>query len=114
MATYPSYTISLDSTPQKEQGIEDDFSQSGIQHSREYHSQQYYRFDFIHPSMTQSEVDTLDAFYTAGKRDEHTFTYYDTSPITTYTVKFLAPPEIVENYGLGRFAVNVKLRGYKN
>lgn len=113
MATYPSYGISLESQRVPESGIEDDFSQPGTQHSRTLHSQQYYRFRVIH-NLTVTELATLEAFYDAGPRTAHTFTYREYSPQQTYTVKFLAPPEVVRNQGGNRVQVEVNLRGYKN
>jgi hypothetical protein len=114
MANYPSHTISIDSVPKKEGGISDDFSEPGTQHSRTFHSRQYYRFPITHPSLTQAEVDALDALYEAGPRDFYTLTYYNVSPQVTYNVKFLHPPEITVNHGNGRFQVEVLLRGYRN
>jgi len=114
MANYPSYTISIDSVPVKENDAEDDFAQSGQQHSRIFHDRQYYRFPITHPSLTASEYAALEALYEAGPRDSHTLTYYNTSPVTTYTVKFMQPPDITENHGNSRFRVEVLLRGYKN
>ena len=113
MADYPYTAHLLDSRQELESGIDDDFSQPGIQHSRIFHSRQYYRFKVIH-SLTLAQFNSLLATYAAGPRDEYTFQYHSTSPQTTYTVKFLAPPEIVENIGLSRFFVESNLRGYRN
>lgn len=114
MANYPSYPISIDSVPRKENGADDEIAQTGTQHSRIFHSQQYYRFQIKHPSLTQAQVDALDALYAAGPRDTYTLTYYNVSPAVTYSVKFLSPPDITANHGLGRFEVEVNLRGYKD
>lgn len=113
MAAYPSYDILLTSLPEKENGIFDDFSQAGTQHSRTFHSQQYYRFAVRH-SLTLAQYNSLCSTYEAAPRDSYTLTFYDQSPIQTYTVKFLKPPEIVENLGLNRFLVDVSLRGTKD
>ena len=112
MANYPSYDILLDSRQELESGIDDDFSQPGIQHSRIFHSRQYYRFRLKH-SLTTTQFNSFLVTYAAGPRDEYTLTYYS-SPAVTYTVKFLAPPEITENIGLGRVFVEAILRGYRN
>lgn len=114
MANYPSYPISLGSVPEKENTADDDISEAGTLHSRILHSQQYYRFPITHPNLTQAEVDALDALYEAGPRDVYMLTYYDVSPAVTYSVTFLSPPQITANHGLGRFEVEVLLRGYKN
>ena len=113
MANYPSHSILIGSAQTPESGIDDDFAQSGIQHSRIFHGQQYYRFRLIH-SLTLTEWNSLFATYTAGPRDEYTFTYLAASPTVTYTVKFLEPPTITENFGLNRFEVRTFLRGYAN
>lgn len=114
MATWTVYSILLDSRQELESGIDDDFSQPGIQHSRIFHSRQYYRFRLVY-SMTMAQFDALLATYAANPRTEFTdFQYHAVSPIVTYTVKFLAPPEITENNGLSRFFVEVNLRGYRN
>ena len=115
MANYPSYSISIDSTQDLESGIDDDYSQTGIQHSRIYHSQQYYRFEIIHPNLTLTEFNSLKSTYAAGPRDVYTLTYLDEgSPQTTYSVKFMQPPMITGNHGLNRFEVTVRLRGFKD
>lgn len=113
MANYPSYPILIASRPERENGIQDDFAQSGSQHSRTFHSQQYYRFSVRH-CLTQSQYDSLCATYDAGPRDEYTLTFYDVSPIVTYTVKFIGPPQIAENIGGNRYLVDVSLRGTKD
>ena len=113
MANYPSHNILLDSSIEPEQGIVDDFSEGGIQHSRTYHSQQYWRFRLYH-SLTLAQYNSLLATYAATPRDFFTLTYYDQSPQVTYNVKFLAPPEIVDNFGSNRVRVRVDLRGYEN
>jgi len=110
---YPSYPILIGSRPDRENGIQDDFSQAGSQHSRTFHSQQYYRFPIRH-KLTQAEFDSLIATYDAGPRDTYTLTFYDVSPAVTYSVKFLEPPQITDNIGNGRFLVEVLLRGTKN
>ena len=94
-----------------EEGIEDDFSQPGIQHSRLFYSG-YYRFHLIH-NLTRAEYNTLFAFYTANTRAAVTLTYFSTSPSAPFTVKFTSPPTITENHGLDRFRVEVNLRGYR-
>jgi hypothetical protein len=114
MANYPSYEILLASRPTPEKnGIEDDYSQAGTQHSRTFRSQQYYRFAVRH-SLTLAEYNSLCATYAAGPRDFYTFTFYNESPVQTYNVKFTGPPEITENLGFNRFIVDVPLRGVKN
>lgn len=113
MAAYPSYSIGLGSTQEPESGIEDDFSQSGLQHARIFHGRQYYRFRLVH-SLTLAQWNSLFATYAAGPRDDYTFTYISQSPQVTYTVKFLEPPQITENRGLDRFEVQTLLRGYEN
>jgi len=114
MANYPSYTVSLESVPELESGIEDDFSQSGIQHSRLFHGKQYYRFAVTHPNVTQAQYDSLLATYAAGPRDTYTYTHYSTSPATTFSVKFTQPPMKTINHGGGRFQVVSYLRGFKD
>lgn len=113
MATYPSYDILLSSRRDEESGIEDDFAESGPQHSRIFHSQSYYNFLLRH-QLSLAQWKTLKAFYDAGKRDNHTLTYYAESPQQTYAVKFTGPPQIVENIDGGRYIVEVPLRGTAN
>ena len=114
MANYPSYEVSIDSTPDPESGVDDHFSQPGIQHSRIMHGQQYYRFDIVHPDLSWAEWIALRDLYLAGPRDVYTYTHYDVSPAETYSVKFLAPPRITENHGDDGYRVAVRLRGYKD
>lgn len=113
MANYPAYDILLTSSKtEDEDGIEDDFAQSGPQHSRIFYSQSYYLFSLDH-SLTLDQFNSLKAAYDSGKRDEYTLTYYDESPIATYTVKFTSPPQITGNNGVTYF-VNCRLRGTKD
>lgn len=115
MAAYPSYDIHLDSTQELESGVDDDFSQAGTQHSRILHSKQYYRFKLIH-NITRTQFASLLATYEAGKRDTYTLSYYDygTSPVTTFSVKFISAPRITDNQGGERVEVQVNLRGFKD
>lgn len=113
MANYPAYPILLSSSIGPENGIEDDLAQPGQQHSRIFHSQQYYEFSLDH-KLTLAEWNSLFATYTAGPRDVYTLTYHDESPAATYSVKFVAPPAIVTNLGEGKFFVTCELRGTKD
>lgn len=113
MAAYPSHAILLGSSRELEQGHVDDFSQGGIQHSRAFHSQQYYRFRLIH-QLTLAQFESLLSTYAAGPRDVYTLTYHAVSPAVTYSVKFLQPPQPKENLGLGRLVVEVDLRGHRD
>ena len=113
MANYPAYDILLTSTQGPESGIEDDFSQGGQQHSRIFHSQQYYRFTLEH-QLTLAQWQSLMTTYLAGKRDTYTLTYLTESPIVTYSVKFTAPPAIGEHIDGTRFFVTCRLRGTKD
>jgi len=113
MANYPYTSHMLDSDINPESGVDDDFSQSGIQHSRIFHSAGYYRFRLLH-SLTLTEYNTLRTFYDTYPRTFVTLSYFATSPSITYNVKFLSPPAIVENLGSNRLKVEVHLRGYKN
>ena len=115
MAAYPTYEITLDSTQELESGIDDDFSQSGIQHSRILHGKQYYRFSLVH-IITRVQFASLLATYAAGPRDTYTLTYYDfgTSPLTTFSVKFVNPPMIRKNIGGSLVEVESNLRGFKD
>ena len=111
MATaYPTYSITLGSSQEEDEGITDDFSQAGTQHSRTYYSQSYYIFTIYHV-LTLAEFDTLKALYVLDKRGEYTLNYLNVIPSVTYTVKFTAPPQKVENLGGGIYRVKVMLRG---
>ena len=112
MAAYPSYSILLESDKTEESGIKDDYAESGTQHSRLFYSQSYYRFKLRH-HLTLAEFNSLNANFTAGRRDVYTLTYLTESPVVTYSVKFTGPPQIRTNYGNGRFLVDVPLRGTK-
>jgi hypothetical protein len=112
MAAYPSYAIGIGSSRDPESGIDDDFAQTGVQHSRIFHGLQYYRFRLIH-NLTLTEYNSLLNTYAAGPRDNFTFTYWASSPTIGYTVKFLEAPTITENRGLNRFEVQTLLRGYE-
>lgn len=113
MATYPSYGILLDSSYEPESEYEDDFSQSGIQHSRQLRSQTYYKFTIVH-ELTLAQWNTLIAFYDAGPRTAHTLTWFTESPEVTYSVKFTDKPEIRTNLGNNKFLARVMMRGTKN
>jgi hypothetical protein len=112
MPAYTAYNIILEaSSVETESGIVDDFSQAGTQHSRVFHSTNYFRFDLTY-SMTKAQFDSICAAYDANPRANFTgFEYHSVSPIETYTVKFLARPRITDNLGLNRFFVSVQLRG---
>jgi len=113
MAAYPSYSILLDSDITPETRYEDDFDQSGGQHSRLFHSSQYYTFKLYH-ALTLAQFNTLFTTYTSNPRTAVTLTYHNVSPTVTYTVKFTAPPAIVGNYGGDLFKVEARLRGTQN
>lgn len=112
MANYPSYDILLGSTKEEEAGILDDYSQAGTQHSRTFFTGKY-RFTLIH-QLSLAEFNSLRATYSATPRADFTLTYYNESPVATYTVKFTGPPQIVENLALNRMFVQVQLRGTRN
>ena len=113
MANYPAYAILLTSSKTEDDaGIDDDFSQGGIQKSRIFYSQPYYSFNLVH-SLTLAQFNSLKATYDAGQRDVYTLTFYDESPITTYSVKFTGPPQITGNNGVTYF-VQCSLRGTKD
>jgi hypothetical protein len=112
MPAYTHYNILLDqSSVDPEDGVVDDFAQSGGHHSREFHSNIYFRFNLV-CQMTKAQLDAICAAYDANKRTDFTgFEYLSVSPVETYTVKFLERPRAIENLGLNRFFVSVKLRG---
>lgn len=98
------------------EGWQDDFAPGGNQHSRQFHSQQYYIFSVVH-FLTQAEFDTLAADYDANPRTTRTFIwppYDDTSPETTYTVKYLGRPVQAQKVAADKWVVTVSLRGYKD
>lgn len=113
MSAYPSYPILLDSDREPEPGWEDSLAASGTQHSRQLHSQQYYRFRVLH-NLTLAQFNALEADYAGGPRTVRTLTWFTESPAVTYTVKYQAPPEIITNHGNDRYTVRVLLRGYKD
>jgi hypothetical protein len=112
MAAYPAHEILLGSTKEEEAGIIDDFSQAGTQHSRTFFTG-YYRFTLLH-QLSLTEFNSLKSTYDATPRADFTLSYYDESPVATYTVKFIAPPQIVENLALNRMFVQVQLRGRRD
>jgi hypothetical protein len=113
MSNYPSYGLTLDSDIKPESEFEDDFSQSGIQHSRQFRSQTYYELDLVHV-LTLAQFNTLTAFYEAEPRAEHTVVYHVESPAVTYTAKFTGKPHISRNLGGDKFKVVSPMRGTKN
>lgn len=112
MAAYPSYPIELTSSVEIESGIADDFTQSGQQHSRVFHSQAYYVFTLQH-TLTLAQFNTLRTTYLAGQRDVYTLSYFgaEESPQVTYSVKFTDTPRISTNLGGDKYRVTVRLRG---
>lgn len=112
MANYPAYDILLDSTKEEEAGIVDDYSQAGTQHSRTFYTG-YYRFTLYH-QLSVAQFNSFKATYDAGPRDTYTLTYYDESPVATYSVKFIGPPQITQNLALNRVFVSAQLRGTRN
>jgi hypothetical protein len=113
MANYPTHKIMLESEVQTENEFIDDFSLGGIQHSRQFHSQPYYRFSLLH-NLTLAQFEALVATYDADPRVAYTLTYDIVSPTVTYTVKFLGRPQRVVNHGRNRFTVQSLLRGTKD
>jgi len=114
MAAYPSYTIGLDSEQDLENGWSDSISSSGTMHSIKMHGKQYYQFTLMHPALTGTQFETLLATYAAGEKDVHTLTYRAESPVITYSVQFLSPPQIITNHGKNKHDVEVSLRGFKD
>ena len=110
MAVYPSYNILLTSSRTADDGIDDEFSQSGTQHSRTFYSATYYNFIIQH-ALTITQYKALKATFDAGKRADYTLTYLSESPQVTYTVKFTGSPQIVSNIKGDLFLVEVPLRG---
>jgi hypothetical protein len=110
MAAYPSYGILLDSSQEWESSWRDDISESGSMHSRQMRSSDYIKFTLLH-NMTDAEYDALLATFRAAPRDTYTLTYRNVSPTVTYSVKFIAPPQITSNIGGGRYLVKVEMRG---
>ena len=113
MANYPSYDMLLGSSIQQESGIEDDFAQSGAQHSRIFFAKDYFRFTLSH-QLSLAQFTALKTTYDAGPRDVYTLSYLVESPLVTYSVKFTDPPAIVGNAGDNRFFVRCNLRGFKD
>ena len=113
MANYPSYNILLESSREPEPEYEDDFSQPGIQHSRQLRSAVYYKFSIVH-HLTLAEFTTLDSFYQSNARADVTLTWFDESPQATYTVKFTAQPRITSNLGANKFMVTASCRGTRD
>ena len=112
MAALTTYGILLRSSVSQEDGIEDDFAQSGTQHSRTFFSQSYFNFA-IFEKVTLAQFTTMQAEYDATPRAAFTLTYFDVSPAVTYSVKYIAPPEIVDNLGGGKYVSTRRLRGTK-
>jgi hypothetical protein len=112
MPAYPNHKISLESIVETENQFLDDFSQGGIQHSRQFHSQPYFRFTLLH-HLTLAQFEALCTTYDADPRIDYTLTYDVVSPAVTYTVKFLGRPQRIANHGGGLFAVQSLLRGTK-
>jgi len=110
MAAYPSYGILLDSDRTSESKWRDDVADSGTLHSRQIRSIEYIQFKLVHVLST-TEYRALMTTYRAGERDTYTLTYYDESPAVTYSVKFVAPPQITKNLKGSRHMVEVLLRG---
>lgn len=110
MAAYPSYGILLDSKRTAESKWRDEFSDAGSQHSRQLRSLEYVTFELVH-QLTVTQYRALMTTFNAGERDTYTLTYFDESPAVTYSVKFLRPPNITQNFGNGKLEVEVVLRG---
>jgi len=112
MADLTTYGILLGSSKSREPGIEDDFSQSGQQHSRVFHSQAYYEFE-LREYVTLAQFTAMEAEYEAAPRTTYTLTYYEVSPSVTYTVKYTEAPNISENLGGDKYIATRSLRGTK-
>jgi len=111
MTAYVNYNVLLQSSTSSDEGIQDDFSQSGIQHSIILRSQRYEIFE-VQYHMDLVELTAIWALYDAGPRDSYTgFEYLETSPLSLYTVKFQHRPRIIANLGDNTFYVAVRLRG---
>lgn len=108
MSALPDYKILRQSTSDRESGFEDDFADSGPQHSRQFHDRQYERLTLVY-RLTKDQWDTYDAHYQAEPRDEHTVTFEGDD----YVVKYTAPPQ-KEAAGNSLFFVTVRVRGYKD
>ena len=110
MAAYPSYGILLSSQQERESSWQDDVADSGQLSSRQMRSLNYYQFTLSH-HMTVIQYRALATTYAAGPRDTYTLTYLTESPQVTYSVQFVAPPQIINNRGGDKFVVQVVLRG---
>ena len=113
MANYPSYNILLDSSMNTESEYEDDFSQPGVHHSRRLRSTVYYNFAIVH-QLSLADFNTLHSFYQSNPRSDITLSWFNESPVVTYTVKFTEQPRITRNLGADEFLVSVGLRGTKD
>jgi len=112
MAALTTYGILLDSTRSRESGIEDDFSQSGQQHSRVFHSQAYYVFQ-IREYVSMAQFQAMETEFESTPRATFTLTYYAVSPSVTYNVKYTTAPNISENLGGDKYIATRTLRGTK-
>jgi hypothetical protein len=110
MATL-SLKVGLNSSIDWEDRYTDDFAVAGSQHSRQVRSKRYARFIIIWPGITAAELNTLQATYEAGARDEHTWEYFPESPQVFYTGKFTAKPVAFNNHGGGKYDARIELRG---
>ena len=114
MAAYPSLPIGLDSSQTPESRFSIDIDESGGFHSRSFHSAQYYRFSITHPGITAAQWNSLLTTYAGNPTGTYTLTFRNESPVVTYTVRFLDPPEISQNHGNNQYDVSVRLRGVKD
>jgi hypothetical protein len=113
MAAYPSYPILLGSTQKPESGWRDATASSGSLHSRQLFGKNYFQFGLVH-NMNAAEFRTLSDLHDASPRAVHTLSYLAESPLVTYSVTFVAPPEITNNHGGDRYTVLASLRGFKD
>jgi hypothetical protein len=113
MAAYPSYPILLGSSMNPETGWRDTTASAGSLHSRQLYGKNYLQFELIH-HMTNVEFRALTDLHDAAPRAVHTLSYLAESPLVTYSVTFITPPEITVNHGGDKYTVRASLRGFKD
>jgi hypothetical protein len=82
MAAYPD--IGLQAEIQHINGPRSDLSEAGTFRTLDLTTKNAYRVQLVHPLLTASEVDTLEAFYAANKGGDVTITLFGKS----YTLRF--------------------------
>jgi hypothetical protein len=110
MAAYPDLPLSRDSKRTIINGTKTDMADDGTRWARNFYTVAVYKFNLIHPGLTQTQSDDLEDLYWSNPAGSVLLTYKKDG--IDYNCQFISPPDIDHEKGIWWTAV-VQLWGNK-